>query len=100
MAKKKITLEELARMSQDQFSEIQGDIRLIRDSMATTEGLAALRDQMATKDDLSALRHEMHEGFENVIDKVRDELHKVNHAVEIDGLHRRVKRIEEKLGIR
>ena len=96
MKKDKNKLEELARMSQGQFEEIQGDIRsLRRDIHDMNAGLESVREHMATHDDVSALRQEMHADFEHILRKVRDEIHKGNYAVEIDGLHRRVKRLEE-----
>ncbi len=48
MAKKKITIEELARMSQNQFAAIQKEMR---------SGFGELRQQMG------GLREEIHQGF-------------------------------------
>jgi hypothetical protein len=80
-----ITIDELARMSQKQFTEIQGELSSI-------------------KKDLSNLHHEIGVGFQAAkadfaagVATIRDDVQKLNYAREIDELRTRVDRIEGNL---
>ena len=84
---KEITIDELAQMSQKQFTEIQGDLRSV-------------------KNDLNTLHHEVGAGFQAVkadfaaaVATIRDDIQKLNYAVEIDELRERVDTIESNLGL-
>jgi hypothetical protein len=47
-------IDDLARMVAGGFTEVRGELKDIRDTMATQEDLADIRQEMATKADLSA----------------------------------------------
>lgn len=80
-----ISIDALARMSQKQFAEIQGDVSSI-------------------KKDLNTLHREVEAGFQAVkadfaagVSTIREDIQKLNYAVEIDELRKRVGKIESTL---
>ncbi|MBI5220942.1 MAG: hypothetical protein HY978_03885 [Candidatus Liptonbacteria bacterium] len=106
----KITLEKLAQMTQREFTGLRSEMATgfaeVRSEMATKTDLQELRTEMATKTDLQELRTEMatkedlHAFTKEITVIFREEVRKINYAPEIDDLRQRMKRVEERLGLK
>ena len=79
-------IDDLAAMVARGFTEIRGELKDIRDTMATQEDLAELREEMATKGDLARLRGDI----DIMIDR-----HIGTFRKDFDELAARVKRLEQ-----
>jgi hypothetical protein len=78
-------IDELARMVAGGFTEIRGELKELREEMATKDDLAELRLEMATKADLERLRGDL----DIMLDK-----HIGIFRKDFDELAARVKRLE------
>lgn len=79
-------IDDLARMVAGGFTEVRGELKDIRDTMATQDDLADIRQEMATKADLEHLRGDI----DIMLDK-----HIGIFRKDFDELAARVKRLEQ-----
>ena len=91
---KKITIEKLVQMSQVEFVTIRSEMK---------QGFSEVKEVMLEmQQTMLGMQETMKMGFERMATKedLREEVQKINYAHEIDTLRDRVKRLEEKVGIR
>ncbi len=111
--KKKMTIEDLAVMVAEGFNDITGrmatkddiagmatkdDIAEIRAEMATKEDIIAIRAEMATKEDIKDLKKDL-KLLEFGQENIQLRLDSMAPNFEVKALHKRVERIEQKVGI-
>jgi len=95
-----MTLEALAVAIQKDFSSLRTDMtsgfRAIREEMATKEDLRKIREEMATKEMLA----DVSDRISVAKDELQEQIAGLRYAKEIDALAERLKRVEEKLGLK
>lgn len=72
----------------------KADIRAVREEMAT--GFSAIREEMATKEQLA----DVSDRISVAKDELQEQIAGLRYAKEIDALGERLKRVEEKLGLK
>jgi|SRR3989344_5063622 len=87
----KMTIEKLARMSQNEFTAIRSDTSELKDGLRNI------------KEDIGILRRDMEAGFEGVSHGMKAIMKKLNaiqaDVIEIHDLRSRVERLEKKVGL-
>jgi CHAD domain-containing protein len=95
--KKKIgvTVDKLARMTQDGFTDLRGEMR---------KGFGSVSEEMGTtREDIRILRNDMEAGFQTVSASMATIIEKLNlireDVVQTHDLRARVERLEKKVGL-
>lgn len=110
-----MTIDDLARASQNQFTEVQNQLGEIKDFMPTKSDLAALETKMATRVELAALdakvdaavqdlKSAMASSREQTVEDIKSFLYPHIRSldtvlVDVEQLKTRLGKVEQKLGI-